>query len=195
MKKRKKGFTLLELLIVVLIVGILVAVSLPQYMKAVERTRMMEAVMLLANIAQAQERKFIQMNRYATEFTGLDLKYEGASGVTFHTHERPVNNQQSEQPGNTNNNSVTLTGSGFEVSLSGISLNEGIATARRYSHNGPLQYQYVLARHYVSPDTSCTGTNENGASLCADFCGLNSLEVDMPCCNTGQEGDCVSPSN
>ena len=75
MKKWEKGFTLLELLIVVLIVGILAAVSLPQYMKAVERSRMTEAVMLLANIAQAQERKYIQVNRYVTNFMGLDLQF------------------------------------------------------------------------------------------------------------------------
>ncbi|WP_428038694.1 type IV pilin protein, partial [Candidatus Avelusimicrobium faecicola] len=39
MKRNKKGFTLVEILTVVLIVGVLSAVALPQYRRAVERSR------------------------------------------------------------------------------------------------------------------------------------------------------------
>jgi len=42
----KKGFTLLEMLVVVLIIGILAAIAVPQYQKAVNKSRLAEAVLM-----------------------------------------------------------------------------------------------------------------------------------------------------
>ena len=70
---RKGGFTLIELLVVVLIIGILAAVALPQYQKAVEKSRATQAITMLKSIGQAQSAYRMANGTCAESFDELDV--------------------------------------------------------------------------------------------------------------------------
>ena len=65
------GFTLVELIIVVVIVGILMAVALPGYQESMRKGRRVDAKAGLMDAANRQERYMLDRSRYATDMTQL----------------------------------------------------------------------------------------------------------------------------
>jgi len=66
MNRKNQGFTLIELMIVVAIVGILAAVAFPAYQEHVRKAHRAEAQGVLLEAAQFMERWFTTNNRYDT---------------------------------------------------------------------------------------------------------------------------------
>ena len=64
--QKMRGVTLLELMIVVVIVGIMAAIAYPAYQDMVNRAKRNEAKALLLEIAQNQERFYLQNSTYGT---------------------------------------------------------------------------------------------------------------------------------
>lgn len=65
LRKNQRGFTLVELMIVVIIVGILAAVAIPMYQGATERAKASEAVAALGTIRGAMRVYFAEHGTYA----------------------------------------------------------------------------------------------------------------------------------
>jgi prepilin-type N-terminal cleavage/methylation domain-containing protein len=72
--RRAAGFTLVELAVVIVIIGVLAAFGVPRFIKSVERSKAAEAFEYLASVRTAQERYQAQYGTYATNVTDLDIK-------------------------------------------------------------------------------------------------------------------------
>jgi type IV pilus assembly protein PilE len=70
--KSTNGFTLVELMIVVMIVGVLMAIALPSYKDYVLRSHRTDAHSSLVDIAARQERFAAQQNSYTDEIADND---------------------------------------------------------------------------------------------------------------------------
>lgn len=71
MKQTQQGFTLIELMITVAIVGILAAIAYPSYQDSVMKSRRTDVMGVLLGLANAMERHFTETN-----------SYRGAAGTT-----------------------------------------------------------------------------------------------------------------
>lgn len=80
-----RGFSLIELLIVMVVIGIIMSISVPSYRQYLQRANRADATTALLRIAAAQERFFIQNGTYASN---AQLGLDPPAGLGFPGTER-----------------------------------------------------------------------------------------------------------
>ena len=83
MLKNNKGFTLIELMIVVAIIGILAAIAIPNFLNYQCKAKQSEAKSNLGTIRTQQEAYFAEYDGYAVDLTNLGFETKGTARYTY----------------------------------------------------------------------------------------------------------------
>jgi type IV pilus assembly protein PilE len=87
MRNRKGGFSLVELMVVVGIVGVLSSIAIPTFKTYAQRAKRSEAYINLAGIYKAQKGYHAENNEYGTTFANIGFEIAGANEVDSTTIE------------------------------------------------------------------------------------------------------------
>ncbi len=163
-QRTRRGFTLIELLVVVLIVGILAAVALPQYQRAVEKSRLAEvwtnlsALHKAASVYELQTQGTGVWESAPTLLTSLDVELPSLTNCEAGSGTRC----------DTSCPSSGWSNCFYEIGEEGFGVGEGCSSCKRIFHfSKGEKWAYLV----VSPKDGskyCNGSLCTPMGICAD---------------------------
>ncbi len=142
-KMNNKAFTLIELLVVVLIIGILAAIAVPQYEKAVAKSRFTQLLIVSKALYDAQQRHIMAKGTKTTNLKDLDITIEGGTyGTWLETNDK-------------------ITFDWGKCGLTGDSIRRAITC----NLTSP---QISYARNITTKEMWCCSTDKTGQALCQE---------------------------
>ncbi|MGB5811992.1 MAG: hypothetical protein WBG86_15740 [Polyangiales bacterium] len=81
-RRSRAGFTMMDVMTVVLIIGVLASIGVNRYDKYVARAKRPEAVMTFRALATAQREHLLTQGRYSGSFDELGFRVEGGTRIS-----------------------------------------------------------------------------------------------------------------
>lgn len=169
----KKGFSLMEMVVVMLIISILSATALSIYVLSAEQSRMAEAELWLGSVLLSQQRRRMSARgKYARYWRSLDIAKKGQEEAQY-AESAVYCTKDSVQPTDGN-----CTANGFKITLYGLDSADSGVVAQRVN-NG--RYSYKLAQFYDKEQKKAYCVKgelypENDEKMCAVFLGVDEYD-------------------
>ena len=154
---KNQAFTLIELLVVVLIIGILVAIAVPQYQKAVMKTNLHKGIPLVESLYQSQQSYFLAHGSFASDVDDLDVSIP--KGCTKRQVSSTSTDSKYDCPWG-----VVGIGSGSNIHYTEESQNLLYAHYYKDKKSGSLTFQ--AGKRY------CFGVKRKGQQICESLGGV-----------------------